>query len=57
MKIGLTYTGSEQKHINYSNWIKGADTIEVITLSAELNNLKSVKNVGKFPGEQLSSFS
>ena len=41
MKIGLTYTGSEQKHINYSNWIKGADTIEVITLSAELNNLKA----------------
>ncbi|SDC32021.1 gamma-glutamyl-gamma-aminobutyrate hydrolase family protein [Niabella drilacis] len=39
MKIGLTYTGSESKHANYARWLKGDDAIEVITLSAELNNL------------------
>ncbi|MGJ7033126.1 gamma-glutamyl-gamma-aminobutyrate hydrolase family protein [Niabella hirudinis] len=39
MKIGLTYTGSELKHANYANWLKGDDTIEVVTLSAELDNL------------------
>ncbi|ANH81939.1 hypothetical protein A8C56_14035 [Niabella ginsenosidivorans] len=42
MKIGLTYTGSEQKHANYSNWIKGSDAIEVVTLSAEAGNLDEV---------------
>ncbi|MCF3109137.1 gamma-glutamyl-gamma-aminobutyrate hydrolase family protein [Niabella sp. CC-SYL272] len=41
MKIGLTYTGSELKHANYVNWLKGTDPIEVITLSAELNNLNA----------------
>ncbi|MBO9618204.1 MAG: gamma-glutamyl-gamma-aminobutyrate hydrolase family protein [Niabella sp.] len=44
MKIGLTYTGSEQKHNNYINWVKGADAIEVITLSVAQNNLNEVAN-------------
>jgi putative glutamine amidotransferase len=34
MKIGLTYTGSEEKHQNYIRWITADDAIEVITLSA-----------------------
>lgn len=42
MKIGLTYTGSEPKHANYANWIKGPDAIEVVTLSAALDNLDAV---------------
>ncbi len=40
--IGLTYTGSEAKHYNYVNWLKGKDDIEVIKLSAEDNNLEKV---------------
>lgn len=35
MKIGLTYTGSEEKHQNYIRWITGDDAIEVTTLSAD----------------------
>ncbi|MBZ4187964.1 gamma-glutamyl-gamma-aminobutyrate hydrolase family protein [Niabella beijingensis] len=42
MKIGLTYTGSEPKHSNYAKWIEGSDAIEVVTLSAALNNLEEV---------------
>ena len=38
MKIGLTYTGDQQKHQNYVNWLKGGDDWEIITLSAEENN-------------------
>lgn len=38
MKIGLTYTGSEEKHNNYVQWLKGDDEIEVVTLSSTLNN-------------------
>jgi putative glutamine amidotransferase len=34
MKIGLTYTGTEEKHQNYLRWITGNDDIEVTTLSA-----------------------
>ncbi|MBI1766854.1 MAG: gamma-glutamyl-gamma-aminobutyrate hydrolase family protein [Bacteroidetes bacterium] len=39
MRIGLTYTGSEKKHLNYVNWLKGDDAIEVVELSAGKNNL------------------
>lgn len=39
IRIGLTYTGSEAKHNNYVEWLKGTDAIEVIRLSAEDNNL------------------
>lgn len=42
IKIGITYTGTEAKHSNYVNWIKGDDDIGVIKLSAEDNNLEKV---------------
>ncbi len=45
IKIGLTYTGSEEKHNNYINWLKGDDDIEIIRLSAENNNLEMVNEV------------
>ena len=36
MKIGLTYTGSAEKHQNYVSWIKGEDAdIEVLRLSVD----------------------
>ncbi len=39
ISIGLTYTGSEIKHHNYVNWLKGNDNIEVVKLSADDHNL------------------
>ncbi|HVW60443.1 MAG TPA: gamma-glutamyl-gamma-aminobutyrate hydrolase family protein, partial [Puia sp.] len=36
MRIGLTYTGSDEKHNNYVRWLKdGAADIEVVKLSVE----------------------
>jgi putative glutamine amidotransferase len=42
MKIGLTYTGTEEKHQNYIRWLMGNEEIEVIKLSADdtINDLK-----------------
>lgn len=45
IKIGLTYTGTEEKHNNYVNWLKGNDDIEIIRLSAEDNNLDKAKEL------------
>jgi putative glutamine amidotransferase len=46
IKIGLTYTGSEQKHNNYVNWLKKDDPeIEIIKLSAADNNLELVQTL------------
>jgi len=58
MKIGLTYTGTPEKHANYERWLKGETAnrsiageegqlvpggkIEVIRLSAEDNNLAAL---------------
>jgi len=36
MKIGLTYTGSDEKHRNYVNWLKGDDELEVVMLRADV---------------------
>ncbi len=33
MKIGLTYTGSEDKHGFYANWLRGEDGHEIVKLS------------------------
>ena len=44
MRIGLTYTGSPEKHANYANWLRGdrAD-IEVIRLSAGDDNFEAIR--------------
>ena len=45
MKIGLTYTGSPEKHENYARWLRAEgerlpeEVVEVIRLSAEDDNL------------------
>jgi len=45
MKIGLTYTGSEEKHNNYVRWLESSkENPEVITLSAEKNNLNELRD-------------
>ena len=40
MNIGLTYTGSEQKHNNYVQWLRQDGEPGVITLSAETKENK-----------------
>jgi putative glutamine amidotransferase len=46
INIGLTYTGSAQKHSNYVNWLKkDLPGIEVIRLSAADNNLHMVQSL------------
>lgn len=42
MKIALTYTGSDEKHDNYVQWLKANENIEVIKVSVEDNNLHEV---------------
>jgi len=46
MKIGLTYTGTPEKHANYERWLKAGlvagEEIEVIKLSAGDDNLAAV---------------
>jgi len=45
VKIGLTYTGSPEKHQYYIDWLKGHDNIEIIRLSADDNNLSEIENL------------
>lgn len=45
IKIGLTYTGTDEKHNNYVRWLKGNDDIEIVILSTEHNNADKVKSV------------
>ena len=33
IKIGVTYTGTDEKHSNYVRWLKGNELIEITTLS------------------------
>lgn len=44
MKIGLTHTGSSEKHLNYVNWIKGNEDIQIVELSMKNNNLYELNN-------------
>jgi putative glutamine amidotransferase len=41
MKIGLTYTGTPEKHENYVRWLQQDDEIEVIKLSVEEGDVDS----------------
>lgn len=42
MRIGVTHTGTDEKHTNYINWLKGQDTIELIALSPQHTGIDSV---------------
>lgn len=49
MRIGLTYTGSEEKHANYVRWLKASsadqeDQVDIIQLSPAANNLSRLKS-------------
>ena len=45
IKIGVTFTGTDENHSNYVNWLKGNDNIEIITLSHEVTDLESIKDL------------
>jgi putative glutamine amidotransferase len=45
IKIGLTYTGSDEKHGDYVNWLNEGAGVDVIKLSAEEDNLDLVKEM------------
>jgi putative glutamine amidotransferase len=42
MKIALLYTGSDEKHNNYIQWLKGDDDLEVVKLSTMDSNLNEI---------------
>jgi len=45
MKIGLTYTGTEEKHNNYVRWLESSsEKPEIITLSADKDNLEELND-------------
>lgn len=45
IKIGVTFTGTAEKHSNYVNWLKGNEAIEIITLSPEINDPEYIQNL------------
>ena len=45
IKIGVTFTGTDEKHSNYVNWLKANDNIKIITLSPEVTELKNIKDL------------
>ncbi|MBA4139078.1 MAG: gamma-glutamyl-gamma-aminobutyrate hydrolase family protein [Segetibacter sp.] len=44
MKIALTYTGCDEKHNNYMQWLQADKDVEVIKISAVDNNLHEMFN-------------
>ncbi len=42
MRIGLTDSGSK-RHINYVNWLKAVDGVEIVELSANKNNAQDLE--------------
>ena len=44
MKIALTYTGSDEKHNNYLQWLSANENLDVIKVSVYDDNLYELKN-------------
>ena len=44
IKIGVTYTGTDEKHSNYVRWLKGNEHIEITTLSPLHTDLESIQD-------------
>ena len=45
IKIGLTYTGTAEKHSNYVNWLKANESIDIIDLSPGHIGIESIKDM------------
>ncbi len=45
IKIGVTYTGSDEKHNNYLNWLTANQLVEITRLSTHDDNLDGVKQL------------
>jgi putative glutamine amidotransferase len=44
MKLALTHTGNPEKHQYYIDWLRWGEDIEIVTLSAESDNLHEINN-------------
>jgi putative glutamine amidotransferase len=44
IKIGVTFTGTDEKHRNYVNWLKGNEHIEIIALSPLHTGLENIRH-------------
>ena len=44
LKIGLTYTGSDEKHNNYVEWLKSGEDIQVVRLIPQSQNNESIND-------------
>jgi putative glutamine amidotransferase len=44
IKIGVTYTGSDEKHSNYTRWLKGNDAVEITTLSPLHTGIETIES-------------
>jgi putative glutamine amidotransferase len=45
IKIGVTFTGTDEKHNNYVNWLQSNDLVEITRLSVFDTNLYKVNNL------------
>jgi putative glutamine amidotransferase len=45
IRIGVTYTGTEEKHNNYVNWLTADQLVEITRLSTDDDNLDAVKQL------------
>ncbi len=45
IKIGVTYTGSDEKHNNYVHWLSANQLVDITRLSTNDNNLDAVKQM------------
>jgi putative glutamine amidotransferase len=45
IKIGLTYTGSDEKHNNYVNWLVGSDAVEIVILTGDKIEPEDIHNL------------
>ena len=45
LKIGLTYTGTDEKHNNYVNWLQQGGNVEVVTLKAGTINTEEIQKL------------
>lgn len=45
IKIGVTYTGTDEKHSNYVKWLKGSDSITISTLSPGRTDMETVRHL------------
>lgn len=44
IRIGVTYTGTDEKHSNYEHWLKGKDNVAITVLSPTHNGVEQIQH-------------